>query len=99
MVEGALKRTVGLIALTLVGIAVGILWQQLPGIGAGGLLHPARRAVTAAPPEGCVKAEFAGSSVTLRGWTCTPSAPVRATIVYLHGVADNRQSAASVVRR
>ena len=93
-----LRRTAwaGVAVLALVA---GALWQQLPGIGAGGLLHPARRPVTRPAPDGCVTSEFAGAGVTLRGWTCTPPSTPRATIVYLHGVADNRESAAGVVRR
>jgi uncharacterized protein len=93
------KRAIGFGALTVFVIVLGLLWQQLPGIGAGGLLYPARRPVTAGPPDGCVKSEFAGAGVTLRGWTCTPRQSARGTIVYLHGIADNRQSAASVIRR
>jgi pimeloyl-ACP methyl ester carboxylesterase len=37
--------------------------------------------------------------VTLRGWACTPSGPVRGTVVYLHGIADNRESAVGSIRR
>jgi pimeloyl-ACP methyl ester carboxylesterase len=87
-------------AIALVAVAAFLLWQQLPAIGAGGLLHPARRTVTGAAPDGCGASEFAGAGVTLRGWTCTPPAgPARGTIVYLHGIADNRGSAAGVVPR
>jgi pimeloyl-ACP methyl ester carboxylesterase len=80
-------------------IAVRVLWVQLPPIGAGALLHPSRRAVTDPPPVGCVTSTFAGAGVTLRGWTCTPAAPARATLIFLHGVADNRQNAEGVVPR
>jgi pimeloyl-ACP methyl ester carboxylesterase len=79
--------------------AAWIAWQQLPGIGAGGLLHPGRRPVTAGPPPGCVDQSFSGEAVTLRGWDCVPSSGSRGTIVYLHGVADNRQSGAGVIGR
>src|SRR4051812_8042874 len=82
-----------------VGIAGAWLWQQLPGIGAGGLLHPSRRAVTAAAPAGCVPSAFGGAGLTLRGWTCTPPGAVHGTIVYLHGIADNRQSSAGAIAR
>lgn len=88
------------VALSIVlAIGAGVLWQQLPGIGAGGLLHPARRRVTHQPPAGCVARELAGAGVALRGWVCDPPAPARATIVYLHGIADNRESGAGVVSR
>src|SRR5262249_52402436 len=83
-------------------------WEQLPAVGAGALLHPSRRPVTQAAPAGCTAHDFAGAGVALRGWVCEPAPSphpasanegVRATIVYLHGVADNRQSAAGVAVR
>jgi pimeloyl-ACP methyl ester carboxylesterase len=80
-------------------LAFGLLWPQLPGIGAGALLYPSRRAVTDPPPDGCVARTFAGAGVTLRGWTCTPAGTPRATLVFLHGVANNRQNAEGVVPR
>jgi alpha-beta hydrolase superfamily lysophospholipase len=86
---------VGLVGL--VGLAW--LWGQLPAIGAGGLLHPARHATTLAPPEHCVAADFDGAGVTLKGWRCQAAAPARGTIVYLHGIADNRSSATGVIQR
>ena len=73
--------------------------MQLPAIGAGGLLHPARHRLAAATPRACADAEFAGAGVTLRGWRCTAAPPRRATIVYLHGIADNRASAAGTIAR
>src|SRR5262245_18443573 len=94
-----MRRTLGIGVGTIAGVAVGVFWLQLPAIGASGLLHPARHAVTAGPPDGCVNADFSGAGVTLRGWSCTPRAGVRGTIVYLHGIADNRASVAGVVRR
>jgi len=100
---------VALGATGLVGLAW--LWGQLPALGAGGLLHPARHATTLAPPEHCVAgdfagagefagaADFAGAGVALKGWRCTAAAPARGTIVYLHGIADNRGSAAGPIQR
>ena len=93
-----MKRAIALGLGVVAGIAGTVLWQQLPGIGAGGLLHPSRRAVTQPPPAGCAEREFAGAGVRLQGWECAPAQP-RGTIVYLHGVADNRQSSASVIGR
>lgn len=77
----------------------GVAWQQLPAIGAGALLHPSRSPDRLPPPAGCVMREFAGAGVTLRGWICDPAGPARATIVYLHGIADHRDSAAGVIER
>jgi pimeloyl-ACP methyl ester carboxylesterase len=78
---------------------LGIGCGQLAGIAAGGLLHPARRVTSQPAPPPCVDAQFAGAGVTLRGWTCASTSPRRGTIVYLHGIADNRGSAAGVVQR
>jgi len=90
--------------LTLAGagvvlVALGVVASQLPAAGAGGLLHPARRRVVGPPPTGCQDARFAGEGVTLEGWRCGASAPRRGTLVYLHGVADNRTGAAGIVER
>jgi pimeloyl-ACP methyl ester carboxylesterase len=93
------RRAFAFGVLTIFVVVVALLWQQLPAIGAGGLLHPSRHAVTKPPPAGCAAREFAGAGVTLRGWQCTPAAPARATIVYLHGVADTRESAAGAIER
>ena len=80
-------------------IAGGLAFAILPGVGAGAVLHPARRRVTRAPPDTCKDAAFIGSGITLEGWRCRATAPRRGTIVYLHGVADNRVSAVGVVER
>lgn len=69
-------------------------------VGASALLHPARRPVVDAPPPGCVNERFDGDGVRLRGWRCSStSLPHRGLIVYLHGIADNRASAAGVAGR
>jgi uncharacterized protein len=81
-------------------VAVGVVGAgQLAAAGAGGLLHPGRRPVGVPPPAGCQEATFAGDSVTLKGWRCTASIPRRGTVVYLHGVADNRTSGAGIIER
>src|SRR4051794_28402667 len=73
--------------------------SQLAAAGAGGLLHPARRHVTAATPPTCANATFSGDGVDLKGWRCRASVPSRATLVYLHGVADNRSSSVGIIDR
>ncbi len=85
--------------LILVAVAGLLGVSQLPELGAGGLLHPARRRVVIPPPAGCADATFKGDNVSLKGWNCRPAGPARATIVYLHGTADNRTSASGVVQR
>jgi uncharacterized protein len=83
--------------MVLAGVVVAM--SQLPAIIAGGLLHPGRRHVTVAPPAGCRAATFAGAGIQLRGWRCHAVAARRASLVYLHGVADNRASGAGVIER
>jgi uncharacterized protein len=86
-------------ALTVGSLAVMVGCMQLPVIAAGGLLHPSRHHLTAATPQSCGDAEYAGAGVTLRGWRCAAERPARATIVYLHGIADNRASSAGTIAR
>ena len=80
-------------------IALGVAARQLPAIGAGGLLHPARHRVKATPPPTCQDETFSGDGLDLKGWRCHASAGRRGTLVYLHGIADNRTSAAGVIDR
>ena len=87
------------VALLVVAVAAIVGTRQLPGAGAGGLLHPARRPVVTPAPAGCEEASFAGDGVRLEGWRCGATGPLRGTIVYLHGTADNRTSAAGVLQR
>jgi len=70
-----------------------------PSIAASGLLYPARHALRAAIPPGCENRDFQGDDVTLRGWQCGSIGKRRGTIIFLHGVADNRGSSVGVVQR
>ena len=80
-------------------ITLGIVWRQLPSIGANLLLHPQRRAEVGPAPPTCENATFAGEGLDLRGWRCHPPGEIRGTVVYLHGIADNRQSGAGIIKR
>ena len=83
-----------------VSLAVAALACQLHTIGAGALLFPARHVTRAQTPGGCVDKTFSGSGVTLTGWHCaSQTQPRRGIVVYLHGIADNRGSAAGIVGR
>jgi pimeloyl-ACP methyl ester carboxylesterase len=89
-----------LVSTSVIAILGGwVALSQLPAAGAGGLLHPARHRVVRPTPEGCEDATFPGAAVQLRGWRCRAAAPRRGTIVYLHGIADNRTSAVGVIQR
>lgn len=94
------RIAVGFGAVTLIlGLAIALVESQLPVFGAGALLYPSRTAMSRPMPHGCVEQTFAGIDVELRGWRCAATAPRRGTIVYLHGIADNRGSATGVVDR
>ena len=85
-------------ALAAAVIVVGAL-SLAPSIAAGGLLYPERRTVAAAIPAACSNKDFEGDGVILRGWHCTATGKRRGTVVYLHGIADNRGSSAGAVDR
>lgn len=85
-----------LAALTL---ATGAALALLPGAGAAALLHPSRHLTRASPPAGCQAEWFEGDGVRLRGWRCGGAGPRRGSLIYLHGIADNRGSAAGVIQR
>jgi hypothetical protein len=63
------------------------------------LLHPARRRVVALAPANCQDATYTGEGLNLKGWQCPALRPRRGTLIYLHGIADNRESGASVIER
>jgi pimeloyl-ACP methyl ester carboxylesterase len=67
--------------------------------GANAILHPSRRPVAARPDLAFEELSFANGEVTLKGWIFRATAPRRGWIVYLHGIADNRQSAIGFARR
>ena len=94
------SRGVVFVAATLFGAALlGGAACSLAGIGAGALLHPSRRTATPPLPDGCSNVTLAGAGVSLEGWRCAAMTERRGTLIYLHGVADNRGSGAGIVRR
>ena len=89
-----------LIATLAVASVLVVASCQLHSIGAGALLFPSRRVTETKSPAGCVERKFPGDGVALTGWHCTSQAqPRRGVVVYLHGIADNRSSAAGVATR
>jgi pimeloyl-ACP methyl ester carboxylesterase len=86
-------------ALVFAVAVVRLLVDQAAGIGAGALLHPARRDGSIATPSSCIDQVFEGLDTKLVGWWCRAQGVRRGTIVYLHGVADNRASAVGVIQR
>ena len=67
--------------------------------GANGLLHPARRVLDATVRATHPQVTFAGADVVLAGWKFPASGVRRGTVVYLHGIADNRGSGLSAALR
>ena len=80
-------------------LLLGVAARQLASIGAALILHPPRRHVVAAPPSMCQEVTFSGEGVNLQGWRGESSGKRRGTLIYLHGVADNRASGAGVLER
>ena len=72
---------------------------SLRAAGANGLLHPARRVLDAKLRETHPQVTFAGADVTLAGWKFPARGARRGTVVYLHGIADNRGSGLSAALR
>ena len=68
-------------------------------VAANALLHPWHRPMVDPAPEGCETTTFDGFHVTLSAWRCRPAGQPRATVVLLHGVADNRASWRPTIER
>src|SRR5262249_4568761 len=91
-VAARLRSTVRRLAVLL---ALGAGACMPPSWGANALLHPQRRPATRQPTRPFDAVEFDGAGVKLKGWWFHAAAP-RGTVVFLHGVADNRGSSLGV---
>ena len=85
-------------AAVFVALAAFSLWVA-PAWAAGALLHRSSTPLYRARPATCEDTTWAGDGIRLRGWRCAPAGRRRGTIVYLHGIGDNRSGAAGVVDR
>ena len=90
---------VAAVAALILGSVVLFVLFAIPSLGAGGLLHPMRHRVAQRPALSYVDVSFAGDGVTLQGWAFPCVRPRRGTLVYLHGIADNRGSSAGAAER
>lgn len=79
--------------------AVWVVMANLSSLGAYMILHPPRRPMNAAPPAGCVEVNLDGAGVSLKGWRGEYHGKSRGTVIYLHGVADNRASGTGVMEK
>jgi len=91
------RRVLGGCAAGTALLVVALGFTVVPSLAAGGLLHPARVALYHPVPQGCTEREYPGDGLTLRGWSCAARGPRLGSVVYLHGVADNRSSAVGVI--
>jgi len=71
----------------------------LPAAGSWLLLHGARRMPLPRTPDRCEATHFNGAGVVLAGWRCATAGPRRGTLIYLHGISDNRKGARGLVDR
>jgi pimeloyl-ACP methyl ester carboxylesterase len=69
------------------------------GWGAAAILHPWRRPVTVTPRLPFESVAFSSGGERLEGWLFRGDGERRGLVVYLHGIADNRQSGIGVAER
>lgn len=93
-----LKTAVALVAALSATAAV-VAYRELPMLGSNGLLYPFKRAVDPGVRDAYTTISFAGADVTLAGWKALARGARRATVVYLHGIADNRGSGLTAAQR
>jgi uncharacterized protein len=98
MRRGVFRAASAAAAAVAVGALGTLACGPVPGWAAGGLLHPARRAVDPALAARYGRLVFDGQGVKLEGWKLPARGEARGTIVYLHGVADNRASSLGAAR-
>jgi alpha-beta hydrolase superfamily lysophospholipase len=85
-------------ALAVVGVLLvfGVAAYVAPSFGANAILYPKRRPMTRQPLQPFETVEFEGAAaVKLKGWWFH-TREKRGTVVYLHGVGDNRGSAVGI---
>src|SRR5688500_6132308 len=95
MTRKTLKKA-ALILLPLVLISIAIVGPQLSSVAANAILHPLRREFSGEKPAAFEERQFMGHGIALRGWFAPAEGTRRGTIIYLHGVADNRASGAGL---
>ncbi len=91
MASAKLKMALAVVVV-LSGTVVALGCGALRAAGANGLLHPGRHVLDATLREAHPQVTFAGADVTLSGWKFPAKGARRGTVVYLHGIADNRSS-------
>jgi uncharacterized protein len=85
----------GLATPVVLGVIATAAQPHIVSAGANGLLHPQKRAVDPAAHRNPAATTFSGAGVTLAGWWFHAAGKPHGTVVYLHGVADNRGSSSA----
>jgi pimeloyl-ACP methyl ester carboxylesterase len=71
-----------------------------PSWGAAALLHPGKWPPRRQPGRAFEAVELEGAGVRLKGWRFRGEGPVRrGTVIYLHGIGDNRGSSLGIADR
>jgi len=82
----------------LVALLAPALGCMPPAWGANALLHPVRKPLRQRPSGAYEEVELAGDGVSLKAWRFHAEGTKRGTVVFLHGLADNRGSALGPAR-
>lgn len=80
-------------------VGLGIAAFRMPEIGAAMILHPVRKPVSLKVPAGCTAVTYSGEGIKLAGWKGMAPGKARGTVIYLHGLCDNRASGAGILKR
>jgi uncharacterized protein len=97
--SGAIAALVGLGLLAAGAVAFVHSGRAPVDWGAAAILHPARRPLTRHPRRRYETVAFSSEGARLEGWLFRAVGGRRGLVVYLHGIADNRQSGLGVVER
>jgi pimeloyl-ACP methyl ester carboxylesterase len=96
-----LRRLLIVLAVLLLAVVIAIVAVGVPPAwGAGGILYPVRRPVGPPPALELRDVVIESGDVTLKGWLFPAGGTPRGvTVVYLHGIADNRDSGNWIAER
>jgi pimeloyl-ACP methyl ester carboxylesterase len=93
-----MKRNIAVV-IVFASVAGALTGCVPPSWGANALLHPPRRPLLRHASAPFEEVDLVGAGVTLKGWRLPATGPKRGTLIYLHGIADNRMSGTGVAER
>ncbi len=85
-------------AAVVAAVAVAVAGLAPVDWGAAAIVHPYRRPLSRQPDIPFELVRFESGGERLEGWLFRPAHPM-ATVIYLHGIADNRESGIGVASR